>query len=708
MTMHNKRKIKMADLPFCRQPWHIGAMLLGFGFAFTVAWAFHLLHDMEDELALTRFIKTHHAKFVPPPKQENPDVIPAAQNRFMTQNGLMTQNGPMTQNGVTASIPPGMIPADMRVRAALVNIAGTRRVDGQGSSQFVTAGSGVLVTANGYVATAAHVIQTLKEILIRVQTPSGPRQYTAQLVKIAPTHDLAVLKLVSRDLFPYLPLVPEISVFKPGEPVIAWGDPNGTNAMVNRGLIRQVDVAAVVGSYSLTHLLQTDAVSHWSHSGGPLVDRDGRVIGINIVAQSAAGVVGYAVPADVLLAHFQDVVTFPMARTLPTPVVGAVPAPPVAAGVAAALAVRPGGNMGNDLRRGGRRSDAWWAQAQAEYGLSKGRGQPPFADMGVHVAAWQPHVPPAQMPQPKVLPVSHATEQPFWGYSLETLLGLLALGLISGISGGMMTMGGGIIKVTGLLLFFGYGMLLIRPVAYITNIFLYGAAVLRYRRYNLITWGSVRALIPWAMIGVVLGYFIGNVIGTLFIRYLLGVFAALVGVRMLVEIVTDRQQKQREWQEDLHPERIKRKPTAAALRYFGMGDPPTESGISAGDCGAARAGMLGLPMGIISGILGITGGVVEVPLQRYVVGVPLRNAIANSAVLVFCASSVGSVVAMAHGIQTGAFDWSAPVKLAVILIPGAYVGGWIGAWLTKIVPVGVLRWLYALLMFVITVRMFLS
>jgi hypothetical protein len=119
-------------------------------------------------------------------------------------------------------------------------------------------------------------------------------------------------------------------------------------------------------------------------------------------------------------------------------------------------------------------------------------------------------------------------------------------------------------------------------------------------------------------------------------------------------------------------------------------------------------GFLGLPMGLISGILGITGGVVEVPLQRYVAKVPLRNAIANSATLVFFASLVGSVVALLHGTHNGSFEWQTPVIMALILTPGAWMGGRVGAWLTAVVHLNTLRWVYALLMFVIAIKMFLS
>lgn len=654
MMTRKKSAQKKVDYPFCRQPWHIGALLLGICYVFTMVWAFHLLHDdLEESLDFLRFGKK--SRSVSEQGQGDLHVVPAAMN--------------------TA----GMAPAELRVRAALVNIAGLRPVSGGGTGQFASTGSGVLVTASGYVVTAAHVVSGLTEILVRVQTPSGPRQYAAQVVKTAPTHDVAVLKLASRDLFPYLSLAPEAMVPKAGASVVAWGDPDSTGAVINRGQVTQVDAVAVVGGVTLSHLLRTSAVTHWAQSGGPLLDAQGRLVGINVAAQSGRGVAGYAVPADVLWGHFQDVVNFPLT---------AAPTTPAATGGGARLvpvAAQPNGVGG----RGVRPADGWWAQAQAVYGVGQSGAGPAS---GQHVAM--------VTPQPVMVPVAHVTEQMIWGYPLKTLLGLLALGLVSGVSGGMMTMGGGIIKVTGLMLLFGYGMLLIRPVAYITNIFLYGAAVLRYRRGGLIVWESVRGLIPWAMIGVGVGYFLGNVMGNQWIRYLLALFALLVGVRMVVEILSGRDEG---GDREGLPRRTARR---SWMVYLGIGQVP--EGVHAPANTVARDSILGLPMGIISGILGITGGVIEVPLQRYVAGVPLRNAIANSAVLVFFASLVGSIVAMTHGIQTGAFDWSAPIKLAVILVPGAYVGGVIGAWLTTVVPLALLRWLYAVLMFAIAGRMILS
>jgi len=113
-------------------------------------------------------------------------------------------------------------------------------------------------------------------------------------------------------------------------------------------------------------------------------------------------------------------------------------------------------------------------------------------------------------------------------------------------------------------------------------------------------------------------------------------------------------------------------------------------------------------MGIISGILGITGGVVEVPLQHYIGKVPLKNAIANSAALVFCASLTGTVLSFVHGINTGLIDWAAPLALAGILIPASFIGGIVGAHLTKLAPKRWLKALFSVLMLAVAVKMFVG
>ncbi|MBF0435653.1 MAG: TSUP family transporter [Magnetococcales bacterium] len=625
--------------PFCRQPWYAPAIVLSLLVLGTFAWGIHLVKDHRDELrALADLAQT------------NPSLQVAA-----------------------LPVAAGYDPMSTLVRAALVNVAGVMSVKGE-PDKFVSVGSGVLVASNGHVITANHLLSGLKEIFVRVQTPAGPRQYSGRLVKAVVAHDLALVKIVSKDVFPFL-IPGDSRQLALGTPVVAWGDPDGSATLrnigaIDAGLSRE---PVRVGTAELTHLLPTSAVNHWAMVGGPLVDEKGRLLGINLLIQAPGNrFLGYSIPAHVIVTHFQDVVDFPMN--------GMVNQPPGAAALPQALPAAMAVQQQSPpvLERPPRQADHWWSRAKAMVESQLGY-QLPANQGGTDITAGGVQ--------------SHGETQRILGYPIPTFLGLLLLGFFSGLCGGMMTMGGGIIKVIGLMSVFGYGLLLVRPVAYLTNIFMYGAASLRYRRDNLYRWADIQPMIPWAMVGVVMGYFIGNVLNSGVIRVLLGLFAFFLAVKMLVEI--SESQKREGILGDLQ-------------RAIGAKEPTGSYPSSLVGHSTLAHGLLGLPMGMISGILGITGGVIEVPLQRYILQAPLRRAIANSAVLVFFASVVGSLVAVTHGVQTGAFNFLTPVVLALILTPGAYVGGFVGAWLTTVAPLNALRWMYAVLMFLISLRMILS
>ena len=235
--------------PFCRQPWKLPAAILLFLFFVTLAWSFHLLRDHRDML-----------------------------DRDMPGYGFldgMLSDRPVAQGmsvALTAASNAG--PNVSSVRAAMVNIAGLTKSPpaGDAASSYVTAGSGVIINPKGYVVTAMHLIQDLADIHVRVQTPSGPRQYAAKMVKVVPTHDLALVKIISQDVFPYL-AVDNTTTLHTGEQVQAWGDPLGTEAIQRSGVLETMDLMApvLVRDLSLTHLQQTNAVFHWAQRGGPLI-----------------------------------------------------------------------------------------------------------------------------------------------------------------------------------------------------------------------------------------------------------------------------------------------------------------------------------------------------------------------------------------------------------------------------------------------------
>ena len=604
---------------------------------------------------------------------------------------------------------PGSISLPDAVAPAVV------AVDGGKINGGVVA-SGAIVGANGYVLTTLHSIEGLPEITIHVRTKAGLRSFTAQLVKKAPSHDLALLKIQSPGSFLYLSLADTTGGM--GGSVFAFGLGSRGDLVVRQGGISPQPVPLTVEGLQISHLRLTDAVYSWEQNGGPVINSDGAVVGVTIAVRDADGTVrGYVVPADVIISHFRDVLNF---KTIaPSPVAAAPPvsvamagargpqmieaamAPPVFGGAGASGLMGAGPLTGGPVLNG---AANWWVRAANQVGAV------PAQAVGLAGAPANTNV--GGQGQGVVAPmdVEHLLGLRIAGFSVEDLIGLTALALVKGVIGGMMTMGGGVFLVAGMMMFFGYGLFLIRPVAYLTNIFVYSASSLRHHRNGLVMWDEVKSLAPWAVIGVVVGYFVGNAISDRIIEILLGLFAVMISVKAAHEVLSNQgdeillTRNNDATRTDSDDDDAEKTASAADLSDDDVAAAPAAFSLKSW----TKPALLALPMGVISGILGITGGVIEVPLQHYVGKIPLKNAIANSAVLVFCASLTGTVLSFVHGTATGIIDWRTPLTLAAILIPASFAGGIAGAHLTKLAPKPALKAVFSLLMMAVAIRMFIG
>jgi serine protease Do len=155
------------------------------------------------------------------------------------------------------------------------------------------AGSGFIISADGYIVTNNHVVEGAQQIVVAL---ADGRQFPARLVGRDPPTDLAVLKLAAGDL-PYVSFassaLPEV-----GDWVVAVGNPFGLGGTATAGIVsahgREIGEAYV--SY-----LQIDAPINSGNSGGPSFDLQGRVVGVNTAIFSPSGGsvgIGFAIPAD--------------------------------------------------------------------------------------------------------------------------------------------------------------------------------------------------------------------------------------------------------------------------------------------------------------------------------------------------------------------------------------------------------------------------
>jgi putative serine protease PepD len=186
-------------------------------------------------------------------------------------------------------------------------------------------GSGVVLTADGYILTNAHVVSingSTENVRLSVRTSDGG-VFSAKLVGADPTNDLAVVKIEPTK--PFTPIVfGDSSLVNVGDQVVAIGAPLGLEATVTRGIVsalnRTIQVASSespdqsslefwsgdAGRPINLSVIQTDAAINPGNSGGALINDRGELIGVNVAIASAGSFtqsgnigVGFAIPANV-------------------------------------------------------------------------------------------------------------------------------------------------------------------------------------------------------------------------------------------------------------------------------------------------------------------------------------------------------------------------------------------------------------------------
>jgi S1-C subfamily serine protease len=180
------------------------------------------------------------------------------------------------------------------VGPAVVSVnVGRETPDGNGLEP-IGAGSGVLLTPDGYVLTNHHVVQ--ENSRVRLTLMDG-KQLGAVIVGSDPTNDLAVVRADGSGL-PYASLG-DSSALKAGQLVIAIGNPLGFQSSVSTGVVSATGRAMRSRDQRLIdNVIQHTAPLNPGNSGGPLVDSRGRVVGINTAIIAAAQGIAFAVPSN--------------------------------------------------------------------------------------------------------------------------------------------------------------------------------------------------------------------------------------------------------------------------------------------------------------------------------------------------------------------------------------------------------------------------
>jgi S1-C subfamily serine protease len=158
-------------------------------------------------------------------------------------------------------------------------------------------GTGVVVSSDGFVLTNAHVVDGSKKIVV---TLANGRAYKATLISSDELTDLAVLRAdVGTDSLQKAP-IGDSSILVSGDWVIAVGCPVGLDFTVTLGVVSNPKrSAAEVGAPHMRgSFIQTDAALNSGNSGGPLVNENGQVVGINTMVRTNTEAIGFSIPIN--------------------------------------------------------------------------------------------------------------------------------------------------------------------------------------------------------------------------------------------------------------------------------------------------------------------------------------------------------------------------------------------------------------------------
>jgi len=155
-------------------------------------------------------------------------------------------------------------------------------------------GSGVLIDAAGHVLTNEHVVA--RATRIQVSFADG-REFDATLLGADPNTDVAVLSIDTQEKLPWIKPGTSSDLMV-GEPVIAIGNPFGLSHTVTTGVISALERSIRAEDRVYHGFIQTDASINPGNSGGPLLNAEGKLIGINTAVYNGAQGIGFAIPID--------------------------------------------------------------------------------------------------------------------------------------------------------------------------------------------------------------------------------------------------------------------------------------------------------------------------------------------------------------------------------------------------------------------------
>lgn len=251
---------------------------------------------------------------------------------------------------------------------------------------------------------------------------------------------------------------------------------------------------------------------------------------------------------------------------------------------------------------------------------------------------------------------------------------LSGIGFLVGIAGGMFGVGGGIVLIPALTAAFGPSQHLYQATSIIVNLFVAVPAVTQHHRAKAIDVRTVKKILPLAAAGAMVGVgaselpiFAGE--REIYLTGLFGAFLAFCGGYDVYRAIRRR--------------------TGPTL-------PPSVSA-PAETPSVRQLAAVAIPTGMASGLLGIGGGILAVPLQQRFLKLPIRTAIANSAAIIIATSLIGAIIKNYAFLKENPGNRD-PFVLAAVLVPTAIAGSLIGSRLTHKLPPSWIKGVFVVLL----------
>lgn len=252
------------------------------------------------------------------------------------------------------------------------------------------------------------------------------------------------------------------------------------------------------------------------------------------------------------------------------------------------------------------------------------------------------------------------------------------LGLAGGLGGGLFGIGGGLVIIPGLTMLSSASIKTFQVAALPVGVCVAGSSVIKHLRTKTVQWRWVRWALPAALAGSWIGSMVAGRLDARILELLFGCFLAATALRESWVL----------W-------RGKEPDAGAPIRTVA---PIPVLALS-----------LGTLMGVLSALLGIGGGILAVPWLRMLGGLPMRSTVATSSTLVLLTSVFATITRIVPILRTdGLSGLQDEALLAACLLPGAVVGGYVGAALVHRLPVRKLAAGFIIVLVVFASRMFVG